>query len=375
VPALLSPGSGSLTTDYSPTLDWKDATGAVDHYQIQISTSSTFAGTVQDQEVVPSVYTASPDLDPNTRYSWRVRSYNAAGQFSNWSSSRYFRTAILPPDNLTSPDAGLTTRPTFDWDDVSGASGYTIQIAKVSNFSSTIVNTSPKTSNFTAASDLPRGLTLYWRVRANGTNGPSGWTDGASFVGADPPGVPALLSPGSGSLTTDYSPTLDWKDATGAVDHYQIQISTSSTFAGTVQDQEVGPSVYTASPDLDPNTRYSWRVRSYNAAGQFSSWSSSRNFRTALLPPTLSSPGDTTSTSLRRPVFDWADVSGATKYTIQISTSPSFSTTLMKADVSSSTFTPGSNLPLGVTLYWRVRSLGSNGPSSWSEVWTLTVTP
>jgi hypothetical protein len=33
-----------------------------------------------------------------------------------------------------------------------------------------------------------------------------------------------------------------------------------------------------------------------------------------------------------------------------------------------STFRPGTNLPVGATLYWRVRSTGSYGPSAWSAV-------
>jgi hypothetical protein len=75
-------------------------------------------------------------------------------------------------------------------------------------------------------------------------------------------------------------------------------------------------------------------------------------------------------TSNRKPAFDWADVPGATSYTIQLSTEPSFASLVVSATVAPSTYAITWNLPVG-TLYWRVRANGPNGPSSWSVTRSL----
>ena len=67
-----------------------------------------------------------------------------------------------------------------------------------------------------------------------------------------------------------------------------------------------------------------------------------------------------------------AYVDGATSYKIQVSTSSSFGTKLISVKVLDSTFTPTTNLPKNKTLYWRVKALGPNGPSAWSDTFQFT---
>jgi hypothetical protein len=43
--------------------------------------------------------------------------------------------------------------------------------------------------------------------------------------------------------------------------------------------------------------------------------------------------------------------------------------------VTTSIYTPTINLPANITLYWRVKTNGLNGPSLWSSFWTFTVVP
>lgn len=60
--------------------------------------------------------------------------------------------------------------------------------------------------------------------------------------------------------------------------------------------------------------------------------------------------------------FDWSDAAGATSYTIQISTTDKFTSTVVNQTVSPSQFTT-SALPIS-RLWWRVRSNSSNGTFS-----------
>jgi hypothetical protein len=193
VPSLVSPGNGALITNYTPTLAWSLVTlpsgTSFGHYELQISTSSTFASMLLDHSDLTVLaahqysLVSGEALAPNAAYYWRVRSFNSAGGYGQWSVVWSLRTAVTPPV-LSAPDDAATTtnrRPTFDWDDVSGASSYYLQVSTNGTFTSLMVNVTVSASTYTPTANLHRG-TLYWRVRANGTNGPSSWSVIRSLV-------------------------------------------------------------------------------------------------------------------------------------------------------------------------------------------------
>lgn len=68
-----------------------------------------------------------------------------------------------------------TVRPAFDCQDVSGATSYILQASASSDFSNLLVNVNTTTS-FHGDSKLPRGVVLYWCVRAFGQINPSDWS-------------------------------------------------------------------------------------------------------------------------------------------------------------------------------------------------------
>jgi hypothetical protein len=227
-------------------------------------------------------------------------------------------------------------------------------------------------------------MTLYWRARANGLNGPSLWSVPRTLTSPNPPFVPSPSFPLSNALVTDYSPTLQWSmpiiPAGTTFSRYQVQIATDSAFTAILQDADVtgyNTPGYTASPDLNPNTKYYWRLRAWNTLGHYSIWSTVRSFRTALSAPLLFSPGDGGTTNLLRPTFSWLSVLGASGYTIQVSKNDTFAPLVVNATPvgAATSYKPPVNLPANVTLYWRVRANGVNGPSLWSPAWSFTVVP
>jgi hypothetical protein len=289
--------------------------------------------------------------------------------------------ALIAPMNATGQ---FTRRPSFDWSEVVGATQYNIQISKNAAFSTTITNVTLAASAYMPATDLPAGMQLFWRVRSKAGTVFGGWSLVWSFTTPNPPSAPVLSSPAKNALLTDYTPRLDWGNSTVPLtrtfDHYQLQLATDPAFLSISLDRNtVGgltASEYTIpDPDrLPPNTTFYWRVRSWNTLGEYSNWAASRSFRTAIQPPTLQAPGDTTHILTLKPVFDWADMAGATKYKIQVSKTATFGSSLVNLTVTPSTYTPLANLPAGLTLYWRVQALGTNGPSAWSTPWSF-VTP
>ncbi len=90
----------------------------------------------------------------------------------------------LPAPSLVSPAADARFSPgasiTFDWTDISGAAGYTIQIDDSENFSSPLVNQATTASQFTT-NKLPT-VRMWWRVRANSASGaPGNWSSARRF--------------------------------------------------------------------------------------------------------------------------------------------------------------------------------------------------
>jgi hypothetical protein len=263
-----------------------------DHYQVQVATDAAFTNLARNDSNLTarnvSQYTPAADLGANTKFYWRVRAVNTDHGTSAWSRGYYFRTAMTPPV-LSTPAAGaatLTRRPTFDWEDVPGATGYTLQVSRNNTFTQ-IVHTGTvrtATSTYTPGVDLLANSLLFWRVKANGTN-PSAYSAGRSFSTGNPPSVPTLRAPAANALVTTTSPLFDWNNSTVPTGvtfgHYQIQIATSSAFTTIVHDHDVAG--ITNSSDntavLTPATTYYWRVRSWSTLNHYSAWSVVRSFR------------------------------------------------------------------------------------------------
>ncbi|KYK37615.1 MAG: hypothetical protein AYK18_09530 [Theionarchaea archaeon DG-70] len=194
-----------------------------------------------------------------------------------------------------------------------------------------------------------------------------------------PPDTPSLLSPTSGSTGTSCTPTLDWTDSTGATT-YTVQVSVSSGFTSTIVNQTVSSSQYTISPGvLASFTQYYWRVNASNVNGT-SAWSTAWHFTTGDCggqvvpdPPILQSPSNGASDTSCTPTLDWTDSSGATSYTVQVSTDSGFSSTIVNQNVTSSQYTiPNGTLASFTEYFWRANASNSAGTSGWSAVWSFT---
>lgn len=374
-PTLASPAQNFLTADFSPALSWSmSATSpAYDHFIVQIDDDMAFGS--PSQYNAPSSPFSPPDQTANTKWYWRVRAVNLAGDMGNWSVSRYFRTTVLPPSNLTliggSPATEL--RPLFDWDEVTGATGYTIQFSTNSSFSPIAHTGNPTTSQYIPTVDLPKNATLYWRVQSKAVNGPSAFTQaGSTFLTpATIPAVPGLSSPALNFLTTDYTPTLTWTmAATPAYNNFYVQIDDNSDFSSPFFNGPTGSAAHNfTAPTLTSNTKWYWRVRGANGS-TLGNWSTSRYFRTALEVPVPTSPINGSSPYSYWPTYNWNNVPGATGYNLQISFYSSFSPVLLNVNTVTSSYDPMTGI-CGSAVYWRVRATGPNGPSLWSPtfVW------
>jgi hypothetical protein len=178
---------------------------------------------------------------------------------------------LLSPSNGSS----LTDQtPTLDWQGVSGATGFDVQLDNNSDFSSPVINTSTTASIYTLSSNLSGG-TYYWRVRAKNSAGPGPWSPTWSFSIVTAPGEPTLLSPSDATSLTDQIPTLVWQAVSGATG-YDLVIDDNQDFTSSVINTSTTAGVFTPSSDLSSG-KYYWRVRAKNSAGA-GPWSSTWNF-------------------------------------------------------------------------------------------------
>lgn len=289
-PTLNYPANGAIGIPVTLTFKWLAISPAVLNYEIQVSENAQFNGTVIDENPVDTFYTTPQGVLSGTQtYYWRVRAANVAG-YGNWSSPiRSFTTGIAPPAApvLINPLNAAINVPIngvlFDWNNVSGATSYRIQISIDSNFVTTLVNQNTGTaSQYTHNTpNFAYSTTYYWRVQATNSAGTGLWSQVWNFHTIDAPlPPPTLISPPNGATGIVLTPTLDWGDVSGATG-YRVQVATTTAFNPALIDQTVTESQYTIpSGILQGYTTYYWRVATRNGSQLFGSFSANWNFQT-----------------------------------------------------------------------------------------------
>lgn len=265
----------------------------------------------------------------------------------------------------------------FNWENVSTATKYQLQVDNASNFGSPEVNLQTTPSQYNV-SGLLGGSTYYWRVRAyNDCGGWGAWSTTRYLTtsgSCDPPGLVTLQTPSYGATGVGIPTYFNWSTATGAT-KYRIQVDNSSSFSSPEIDAQPSASDYTVYSGLSEDVTYYWRVAGYNACG-WGDWSSTSYFTTSggCTPPgqvTLLSPSSG-STNVQSPVtFDWNATFGTTKYRIQVDNSSTFATPEVDVQPTASEYTVSGGFVEGVTYYWRVAGYNPCGWGSWSSVWNF----
>jgi hypothetical protein len=332
---------------------------------MQLSTRSDFAGAAW-QPYKTSV--AFPYNSAATTVVY-VRFMDGAGNVS----AAYRKTLASPvsptiPTQRTPMSGILATslRPTFAWSALGGGPKYELEVSTSASFGTLALHITTTATSVVLASSLPASKALYWRVRKTA----GAWSPTWSFT--MPAGdAPALSSPADGATLTTLAPTLTWSAVPGAA-RYQVELGRDATFlSGTKLLSSASTTLYVV--PLARLAHYTWRVRAMFGTKP-GPWSASRSFSTpALGQVALASPanGAALPSSGR---LDWADVTGATSYRLQLCSNSTCTSLLADLGVANSVYRPSG---LAVNWYWwRVRA---NGPSSivgaWSPIWLVLVKP
>ncbi|HRP03043.1 MAG TPA: T9SS type A sorting domain-containing protein [Candidatus Kapabacteria bacterium] len=364
---LTTPAHLAKAQGLSGTMQWNSVVGATS-YDIQIANDNGFGSIVASTSSATNSY-GYAGLSYYSNYFWRVRARNGAN-YGEYSSVFELQTKLSLP-MITSPAnnaGGIGTSGNIVWNEVIGATFYTIQISKDAEFSTLLVNQSNVATNTFAYSALENYVTYYVRVRANNADGNGDWyTSHFRTILAAPNNV----SPLNDSFSQGLNGTISWSSVLPAT-AYEVEIATNSLFTTIVASNMNVATTSFNYTGLNNATKYYWRVRAKNAEG-ISANSVATNFTTLIGKATLVSPANSaTNVNALSGNFTWNAPATATKYRIQVSTSPLFTTLVYdQSDLSTTTFAY-TNLESKIVYYWKVYSSSATNNGSWSDVFSFT---
>ncbi len=393
-PTGLSPDGGSQTD--IPTLDWSRVGGA-HRYDVQLSTSSTFASTLESKTTYNTRFTPTVQL-PATTIHWRVRSVTSSGTTSRWARANFGRGELAGPTLLSPVDGAALEQPAdppvLSWSSVPNATSYEVLVDNDPDFIGAVSATTSTTAYLVR--DPQPATTFWWKVRAvRGAGLNTRWSSVRSYtVGGLPEVIPTL--PHEQGLTEDI--VFDWPAVEGAKD-YELRVSTDEDFNNLVGGRTIIVKSTRYSPPVTyPNDEYWWQVRARDTADNTISWDAVNAEGIARVPvrhfqrhwpdvPVLEYPADSVTDVVTDPFFlQWQPVKHASEYQIDVGTDENFSPGTFKTCYTrATTYTPGFFGPQnirdncgapqpGQSYYWRVRAFdepADNGHQWWSQ-WSAT---
>ncbi len=368
-PTLVSPLNGATGVSCTPKLKWNQVTAAIS-YDVQVSKQSTFSTKIVDTTVTTITYTVTTTLDGSTRHYWRVRA-KSLGEESAWNSASFTTgtcgdgdggdltaPSLISPVNNTTWSQSLY--PTFQWQAVTGASSYTLQVSKSSSDftgSNLVKEATVYNTYYYSDTALSNCTSFYWRVRAvdNGTTG--SWSSVWKFTIQVAPSQPVLTYPLSGAVLTIRRPTFSWESSSGAT-AYTVEIDGATYSVSTTS--------FTPYSNLSLGS-HTWRVRATSCGGgQTSDWSPQRTFTIDLDDVVLKQPANGSTVTTQTPTFEWYSVDGATEYKLEVRKDTIDGQKLFEVEVTGTSFTPTAILNPG-TYAWHVMSYRSG---VWTGVWS-----
>jgi len=288
---------------------------------------------------------------------------------------------------LVSPANGITATvvnyapaavPLFEWEAVSGATRYRIQIDDDSCAFSNPIRYNVLTPNTKyipwTNGAFADGSNWCWRVRVEQPTPVGEWSEARSFTkdwGATA-NAPTLLSPTAGATVEFFeSPIFSWTPVTGAAE-YVLKIDNDYGCSSPLYQYTTPTTHYNPSSRF-PNGDYYWCVTPRNANNHDGEMSESR-FMTVQYSqaPQLLEPANA-SEPVYTPAFRWTAVKGAVAYRLYYSTDSTFNAGVTKITIKQTGYTLPSSLPNDQTYYWRVSAIyGSNWEGPFSNVWSFT---
>lgn len=303
------------------------------------------------------------------------RTYDVRNDGTSLQAMAHTRVRHAAPSNgsIDHPDAI-----TLQWARSSSTATYDVQVSFANNFATLIEERSALQTTSLLLTTLPKGTTLYWRVRGTEGASQSQWSAPWSFtIGRPAPLAVTTVAPIQQDSSVPTEATFKWTRAlyVGGVTYatlYDVEISPSANFAGEVITRTALSDTTTGPIDLQPTTTYYWRARGINGTAT-GAWSAVAMFTTYGAPRSreLRLPLDQATAVNIRPTCTWQSDPWADSYTVELDTMADFSTPFRKnSNGTSLVILPA--LKYGRLYHWHVQGKNLVGAGAWSPTWTFT---
>lgn len=248
-PTLTYPAEGSNPVDL---FDFKWS-GTSAHYVLEVAKDADFATTIAAIETSePSVSVSRiPVLTSGRTYYWRVRASSANALDATSATGSFIASRIT----VTTPADGaeeVSLTPTLSWTPAAEGCSYTVDISRVSDFSTIIYSgTTDQTSMAIPDHTLVSGRTFYARVTA--TKGEaSSLSEAVAFttIDKDDYAAPEFINPASDNITLHSNDMIEVKPWNG-LNSVIIYISASNTFPARTSYTGTLSNFATTSPSLE----------------------------------------------------------------------------------------------------------------------------
>ncbi|NQS97060.1 MAG: hypothetical protein HQ591_01255 [candidate division Zixibacteria bacterium] len=373
--SLLSP-LGVTVSDLTPVLSWTALEGAA-NYLVEVSPTGDFSSihhsmTIEGTSVQ---YPAEPALDWDTEYFWRVTGLDGGGNVVGltsdvgpFSTPEYLTVDLIAPLGEVS-----SSRPQFEWSEMTGAAGFQLQVSGESGFNETLWEAQVSATSIIYGADEPLvfGEDYFWHVRALDADGNTlgQWSNTGSFSLVTT-GIVILIAPVNTTVYT-LTPTFSWEALEGAA-KYGVMVYSDGELSDMLWStmQVTGTSVAYPGQGVTPleyGSTYWWQGVALDGDGNpigDPCEAVSFTVSTALIPELVYPVGEEVENLT--PAFNWNPIEGVNRFGIEVSSNESFTQVIWSDDnVSASSVTyPSSGvtqLQFSTPYWWKVTSLNDQG--------------
>jgi hypothetical protein len=266
VPGKPETPTASLVGQNQLTVNWIATTGAA-NYRLDVS-KDNFVTRVSgfDNLAVNALTQPVSGLEPGTAYKFKVRAANISGTSVNSDEVQQFTIPATPV--LTAATSVEQLAFTANWNLVTGATNYFIDVSLVSDFSTFVTGYQNKQLTNVSSeviTGLDAGKTYFYRLRSKNDGGTS--PNSTSQNQLLPPATP-VGSDATNQQSNSFK--ANWQAAQGATS-YLLDVSLASTnFSPSLPNYTNKPIPLGTSDivsNLSPSTEYRYRVRAVNASG------------------------------------------------------------------------------------------------------------
>lgn len=189
---------------------------------------------------------------------------------------------LAPQNNATA----IATNPLLSWTPIMGATGYNLQLSSELSFDQIVID-GLYDNNQVQILSLNSYTTYYWRIQATTGSLVSDYSEIRSFTTGPfttAPGLAELQLPVHNAVFVSYENVeFAWGEVLAA-ESYSLQVCKNVFFfVDLIEATNLETTNYFI-PELDPLTRYYWRVKAHNSYGN-SSWSNINQFVTQQAVP------------------------------------------------------------------------------------------